>query len=141
MASACFIYSSDRTKKNNVRNNIKNFRNNVIVLAELCQTKFDIVPNFIRARGQKLSGTSASLLIDSRARTRASRTFDRAKKNNLRNNIKNPRNNVIALEVAVRATEVLDLKALKVNECGTARQSVMIGRMYCCIHKPILPCF
>ena len=72
MTSACFIYSSDRTKKNNVRNNIKNFRNNVIVLSELCQTKFDIVPNFIRARGQKLSGTSASLLIDSCARTSAS---------------------------------------------------------------------
>ena len=33
MASACFIYSSDRMKKNNVRNNIKNFRNNVIVAA------------------------------------------------------------------------------------------------------------
>ena len=47
-------------------------RNNVIVLSELCQTKFDIVPNFIRARGQKLSGTSASLLIDSCARTSAS---------------------------------------------------------------------
>ena len=58
---------------------------------------------------------------------RASRTFGRAKKNNLRNNIKNPRNNVVALAVAVRATEVLDLKALKVNECGTARRSVMIG--------------
>lgn len=69
MASACFIYSSGRMKKNNVRNNIKNFRNNVIVLSELCQTKFDIVPDFIRARGQKLSGTSASLLIDSCART------------------------------------------------------------------------
>ena len=39
---------------------------------EQCQTKFDIVPNFIRARGQKLSGTSASLLIDSCARTSAS---------------------------------------------------------------------
>lgn len=61
-----------RMKKNNVRNNIKNFRNNVIVLSELCQTKFDIVPDFIRARGQKLSGTSASLLIDSCARTSAS---------------------------------------------------------------------
>lgn len=48
------------------------FRNNVIVLSELCQTKFDIVPNFIRVRGQKLSGTSASLLIDSCARTSAS---------------------------------------------------------------------
>lgn len=37
---------------------------------------------------------------------------------------------------AVLATEVLDLKALKVNECGTARQSVMIGglrRVYCFI--------
>ena len=34
MASACFIYSSGRMKKNNVRNNIKNFRNNVIVLSE-----------------------------------------------------------------------------------------------------------
>ena len=97
MASACFIYSSGRMKKNNVRNNIKNFRNNVIVLSELCQTKFDIVPDFIRARGQKLSGTSASLLIDSCARTSASRTFGRAKKNNLRNNIKNLRNNVMAL--------------------------------------------
>ena len=72
VASACFIYSSGRMKKNNVRNNIKNFRNNVIVLSELCQTKFDIVPDFIRARGQKLSGTSASLLIDSCARTSAS---------------------------------------------------------------------
>ena len=72
MTSACFIYSSGRMKKNNVRNNIKNFRNNVIVLSELCQTKFDIVPNFTRARGQKLSGTSASLLIDSCARTSAS---------------------------------------------------------------------
>ena len=40
--------------------------------SEQCQTKFDIVPNFIRARGQKLSGTSASLLIDSCARTSAS---------------------------------------------------------------------
>ena len=47
-------------------------RNNVIVLSELCQTKFDIVPNFTRARGQNLSGTSASLLIDSCARTSAS---------------------------------------------------------------------
>ena len=47
-------------------------RNNVIVLSELCQTKFDIVPNFTRARGQKLSGTSASLLIDSCARNSAS---------------------------------------------------------------------
>jgi hypothetical protein len=37
------------------------------------------------------------------------------------------RNNVIVLAVAVRATEVLDLKVLKVNECGTARRSVMIG--------------
>ena len=72
MASACFIYSSDQMEKNNIRNNIKNIRNNVIVLSELCQTKFDIVPNFIRARGQKLSGTSASLLIDSCARTSAS---------------------------------------------------------------------
>lgn len=37
---------------------------------------------------------------------------------------------------AVLATEVLGLKALKVNECGTARQSVMIGglrRVYCFI--------
>ena len=72
MTSACFIYSSGRMKKDNVRNNIKNFRNNVIVLSELCQTKSDIVPNFTRARGQKLSGTSASLLIDSCARTSAS---------------------------------------------------------------------
>ena len=72
MASACFIYSSDQMEKNNIRNNIKNFRNNVIVLSELCQTKSDIVPNFTRARGQKLSGTSASLLIDSCARTSAS---------------------------------------------------------------------
>lgn len=48
---------------------------------------------------------------------------------------------IVTIAVAVRATEVLDLKALKVNECGTARQSVMIGGMYCCIHKPILPCF
>lgn len=41
------------------------------------------------------------------------------------------RNNVVVLEVAVRTTEVLDLKALKVNECGTARQSVMIGGLRC----------
>ena len=58
------------------------------------------------------------------------------KKYNLRNNIKNPLDNVVALAVAVRATEVLDLKVLKVNECGTARRSVMIGglrRVYCFI--------
>ena len=54
-------------------------------------------PNKNRARTQKLSGTSAGLLIDSCARTRASRTFDRVKKNNLRNNIKKFRNNVMAL--------------------------------------------
>lgn len=68
---------------------------------------------------------------------RASRTFGRAKKNNPRNNIKNLRNNVVVLEVAVRATEVLDLKVLKVNECGTARRSVMIGGLrcvYCFVH-------
>ena len=47
MASACFIYSSDRMKKNNVRNNIKNFRNNVIVLPELCQTGTGIMSNEI----------------------------------------------------------------------------------------------
>ena len=53
------------------------------------------------------------------------------KKNNLRNNIKNLRNNVVVLEVAVRATEVLGLKALKVNKCGTARRSVTIGGLRC----------
>ena len=52
-------------------------------------------------------------------------------KNNPRNNIKNPRNNVVALEVAVRATEVLDLKVLKVKKCGIARRSVMIGGLRC----------
>lgn len=37
------------------------------------------------------------------------------------------KNNVIVLKVAVRATEVLDLKVPKVKKCGTARRSVMIG--------------
>lgn len=32
---------------------------------------------------------------------------------------------------AVLATEVLGLKALKVNKCGTARRSVMIGGLHC----------
>ena len=43
----------------------------------------------------------------------------------------NLRNNVVALEVAVRATEVLDLKVLKVKKCGIARRSVMIGGLRC----------
>lgn len=47
MASACFIYSSDQMEKNNIRNNIKNSRNNVIALSELCQTETGIMSNKI----------------------------------------------------------------------------------------------
>lgn len=88
-------------------------------------------PDKNRARIQKLSGTSADLLIDSCARTRASRTFDRAKRTIFGTISKKHKNNVIALEVAVRATEVLDLKVLKVKKCGIARRSVMIGGLRC----------
>lgn len=63
-------------------------------------------PNKNRTRTQKLSGTSASLLIDSRARTRASRTFGWMKKNNLRNNIKKHKNNDRSLIPFIRVNEI-----------------------------------